>query len=43
MLENPLALRLLEGGFAAGDRILVEARDGELEFVGATREPEPSL
>src|SRR5205085_2862094 len=36
-LENPLALRLLEGDFADGDTIRVDAEDGELRFekVGA--------
>src|SRR5438093_2460606 len=40
MVENPLALRLLEGEFADGDRVRVDARDGELVFekTGA-REP----
>ncbi len=35
LLENPLALRLLEGEFAPGDRILVEAHDGEIAFAKA--------
>ena len=35
LVENPLALRLLEGGFAEGDTILVDARDGELVFEKA--------
>lgn len=40
MVENPLALRLLEGEFADGDTVRVEARDGELVFERATtREP----
>src|SRR5437588_1176281 len=34
-LENPLALRLLEGDFAEGDTIRVDARDGELVFEKA--------
>jgi ATP-dependent Clp protease ATP-binding subunit ClpB len=34
-LENPLALRLLEGDFAAGDTIRVDAQDGELVFTKA--------
>jgi ATP-dependent Clp protease ATP-binding subunit ClpB len=40
MVENPLALRLLEGEFGGGDTVRVDARDGELVFerVGA-REP----
>ncbi len=38
LVENPLALRLLEGDFADGDTIRVDAEDGELRFekVGAT-------
>jgi ATP-dependent Clp protease ATP-binding subunit ClpB len=40
MVENPLALRLLEGEFADGDTVRVDARDGELVFERATaREP----
>jgi ATP-dependent Clp protease ATP-binding subunit ClpB len=37
LVENPLALRLLEGDFADGDSIRVDAEDGELRFekVGA--------
>jgi ATP-dependent Clp protease ATP-binding subunit ClpA len=36
-VENPLALRLLEGDFADGDTIRVDAEDGEIRFekVGA--------
>jgi len=32
LVENPLALRLLEGEFADGDSVRVDARDGELVF-----------
>ncbi len=32
-LENPLALRLLEGEFADGDTIRVDVEDGELSFA----------
>jgi ATP-dependent Clp protease ATP-binding subunit ClpB len=32
LVENPLALRLLEGGFADGDTIRVDAEDGEIRF-----------
>jgi ATP-dependent Clp protease ATP-binding subunit ClpB len=40
MVENPLALRLLEGEFADGDTVRVDARDGELVFEKTgTREP----
>jgi ATP-dependent Clp protease ATP-binding subunit ClpB len=35
LVENPLALRLLEGEFSEGDTILVDARDGELVFEKA--------
>jgi ATP-dependent Clp protease ATP-binding subunit ClpB len=35
LLENPLALRLLEGDFAAGDAIRVDAHDGDLVFTKA--------
>jgi ATP-dependent Clp protease ATP-binding subunit ClpB len=34
-LENPLALRLLEGDFADGDTVRVDAVDGELSFERA--------
>ena len=33
LLENRLALRLLEGDFAAGDTILVDAQTGDLDFT----------
>jgi len=40
MLENPLALRLLEGDFAEGDTIRADAADGGLVFEKAqTAEP----
>ncbi len=32
-VENPLALRLLEGDFEEGDTILVDSQDGELVFT----------
>jgi ATP-dependent Clp protease ATP-binding subunit ClpB len=35
LLENPLALRLLEGEFAEGDTVRVDAKDGELAFEKA--------
>ncbi|MDQ3866292.1 MAG: ATP-dependent chaperone ClpB, partial [Actinomycetota bacterium] len=35
MIENPLALQLLEGAFSEGDTVLVDARDGELAFEKA--------
>jgi ATP-dependent Clp protease ATP-binding subunit ClpB len=36
LVENPLALRLLEGEFGEGDTIRVDAQNGELVFVKAT-------
>jgi ATP-dependent Clp protease ATP-binding subunit ClpB len=38
LLENPLALRLLEGDFAEGDTIRVDAQNGDLQFMPAARE-----
>jgi ATP-dependent Clp protease ATP-binding subunit ClpB len=35
LVENPLALRLLEGDFADGDTVRVDAHDGELVFERA--------
>jgi ATP-dependent Clp protease ATP-binding subunit ClpB len=35
LVENPLALRLLEGDFADGDRVVVDVTDGELTFAKA--------
>jgi ATP-dependent Clp protease ATP-binding subunit ClpB len=35
LVENPLALRLLEGEFGEGDTVRVEAVDGELVFAKA--------
>jgi ATP-dependent Clp protease ATP-binding subunit ClpB len=35
LIENPLALRLLEGEFAEGDAVRVDAQDGELVFERA--------
>jgi len=35
LVENPLALRLLEGDFGDGDAIRVDAQNGELVFVKA--------
>ena len=40
LVENPLAQRLLEGEFAEGDTIRVDAQDGELVFEHAA-EPAP--
>jgi ATP-dependent Clp protease ATP-binding subunit ClpB len=38
-LVDKLALRLLEGEFAPGDRVIVDAADGELAFSKGAREP----
>jgi ATP-dependent Clp protease ATP-binding subunit ClpB len=35
LVENPLALRLLEGDFVEGDTVRVDERDGELVFAKA--------
>jgi ATP-dependent Clp protease ATP-binding subunit ClpB len=35
LLENPLALRLLEGDFGEGDTIHVDAQNGDLVFMKA--------
>ena len=35
-MENPLALRLLEGEFADGDTVLIDSRDGEIVFEKAS-------
>ena len=35
LVENPLALELLEGRFAEGDTVRVDASDGELVFERA--------
>jgi ATP-dependent Clp protease ATP-binding subunit ClpB len=37
LLENPLALRLLEGDFGEGDTVHVDAQDGELSFQTGVR------
>jgi ATP-dependent Clp protease ATP-binding subunit ClpB len=43
LIENPLALRLLEGEFGEGDTVLVDAEDGELVFASASAaEPAPA-
>jgi ATP-dependent Clp protease ATP-binding subunit ClpB len=45
-LVDKLALRMLEGEFAEGDTVEVEAKDGDLAFAraaaGTTPEPEPA-
>jgi ATP-dependent Clp protease ATP-binding subunit ClpB len=41
LVENPLALRLLEGQFAEGDTVRVDVQDGELVFEHAPA-PEPA-
>jgi ATP-dependent Clp protease ATP-binding subunit ClpB len=35
LVENPLAIRLLEGDFVEGDTMRVDAHDGELVFEKA--------
>jgi ATP-dependent Clp protease ATP-binding subunit ClpB len=35
LVENPLAMRLLEGDFGEGDTVRVDVRDGELAFERA--------
>ena len=35
LVENPLALRLLEGEFADGDAVRVDAQNGDLVFAKA--------
>jgi ATP-dependent Clp protease ATP-binding subunit ClpB len=40
-LVDKLALKLLEGEFQPGDRVLVDAADGELAFTKAAAAPEP--
>jgi ATP-dependent Clp protease ATP-binding subunit ClpB len=43
LVENPLALRLLEGDFAEGDMVRVDATDGVLAFDRVdTRTPAPA-
>jgi ATP-dependent Clp protease ATP-binding subunit ClpB len=37
LLENPLALRLLEGNFGEGDTVRVDAQNGELVFQTGVR------
>jgi ATP-dependent Clp protease ATP-binding subunit ClpA len=41
-VENPLAMRLLDGEFADGDAIRVDVRDGELVF-GKAEAAEPAV
>jgi ATP-dependent Clp protease ATP-binding subunit ClpB len=38
LLENPLAVRLLEGDFVGGDVIRVDAQNGDLVFTKAEAE-----
>jgi ATP-dependent Clp protease ATP-binding subunit ClpB len=42
LLENPLALRMLEGEFASGETVRVDAQNGELVFERAAA-PEPAV
>jgi ATP-dependent Clp protease ATP-binding subunit ClpB len=41
-VQNPLAMRLLQGGFVPGQTVVVDARGGEFTFVAASREPAAS-
>jgi ATP-dependent Clp protease ATP-binding subunit ClpB len=41
-LVDKLALKLLEGEFQPGDRVLVDAADGELTFAKASVTTEPA-
>ena len=42
LLENPLALRLLEGHFAGGDTVFVDAQAGDLVFTKAAAATVPA-
>ena len=42
-LVDKLALKLLEGEFQPGDRVLVDAADGELSFAKASAAAEPAV
>ena len=43
-LVNPLAVGLLQGEYVAGDRVRVDAADGELRFERArAAEPTPAV
>ncbi len=39
LVENPLARRILDGEFAHGDEVHVDAKDGALTFMRAGVEP----
>ena len=43
LVENPLAIALLEGEFGEGDTILIDARDSELVFERAAAVAEPAI
>ncbi len=40
-LVDPLALRILEGDYAAGDEVSVDVHEGDLAFKSRVRRPEP--
>jgi ATP-dependent Clp protease ATP-binding subunit ClpB len=44
LIQNPLAMMVLEGRFVDGDHVVVTARDGQLEFTraGTRQEVEPA-
>ena len=42
-VQNPLAVRVLEGAFRAGDEIRVDYRDGEFVFSKEAAKPEEKI
>jgi ATP-dependent Clp protease ATP-binding subunit ClpC len=40
-VESPLSIKMLEGEFAKGDLVLIDAHDGELTFSRQEEAPEP--
>ncbi|RJQ55598.1 MAG: ATP-dependent chaperone ClpB [Actinobacteria bacterium] len=41
LIQDPLALKMLEGEFVEGDTVLVDAEDGNIVFSREERKPEP--
>ncbi len=41
LVENPLARQILAGDFLPGDRVRIDARDGQIVFEKAALESEP--
>jgi hypothetical protein len=33
LIQNPLAMKLLRGEITSGQKVIVSARDGEMEFA----------